>query len=99
MEFLFYSVGTEPAVIGLLGSIFFVGWAAAAPFILRLVDIYGRKRVFVINMTMHGLFYLLIMLSKNLTLTIVLQFFFGIFSVGRGSISFLFLQELMHPKH
>ena len=92
---LMIALGTEPAVIGLLGSMFFVGWASAAPFVMRLVDIFGRKKVYIIDMTFHAVFYLGVLLSKNLTLTIAFQFCLGIFAVGRAAISFLYLQELL----
>ena len=78
---------------------FFVGWACAAPFAMRLVDVFGRKRVYIIDMSFHAIFFLGILLSKNLTLTITFQFFLGIFAVGRASISFLYLQELLMSQH
>jgi MFS family permease len=69
----------------------FVGWAVASPFVMRLVDLFGRKRVYFVVMLLHALIYLAIILSKDLTLTIVLMFFLGTMTVGRASISYLYL--------
>ena len=69
----------------------FVGWAVASPFVMRLVDLFGRKRVYLVVMLLHALIYLAIILSKDLTLTIVLMFFLGTMTVGRASISYLYL--------
>lgn len=36
--------------IGMLGSMYFIGWAATALFVPRIADIVGRKSVFVISL-------------------------------------------------
>jgi MFS family permease len=74
---------------------YFSGWAIAAIFIPRLGDIYGRRKVYLWTMTGHLFVYLAIILSRNLLLTTVLQFFFGAVGVGRGTVGFLFTLELI----
>jgi MFS family permease len=70
---------------------FFVGWAFAAPFVLRLVDVFGRKKVYMIDMSLHAVLFILVTFSKSLNLTIALSCFMGVFSVGRAAISYLYL--------
>ena len=74
---------------------FFAGWTLAATFLPRLADLYGRKRVYVVSMILHGLFYLGIILSKNIKLTTAMQFFLGMSSVGRASVGYLYTMELV----
>ncbi|CDW83769.1 solute carrier family member 5 [Stylonychia lemnae] len=82
------------AKIGLIGSIYFAGWAVAAVFLPRLSDIFGRKWVYFYSMLFHGLMYLGVILSHNLNLTIVFMGFFGFCSLGRASVGYLYMQEL-----
>jgi MFS family permease len=58
--------------VGLLGSMYFSGWAFAALFIPRLSDIYGRRKIYLWTMTGHLLIYLGVILSRDLKLTTVL---------------------------
>lgn len=89
---------TPKAQIGLIGSIFFAGWAFAATFVPRLSDLYGRRVVFMISMTFHFLVYSGIILSHNFTLTIVLMFLLGMASVGRATIGYLYLIDMTPVK-
>ena len=83
-----------PAKLGLIGSIYFAGMATAAFILPRLSDIYGRKIIYVVSMTGIFVTYFLILLSKNLNLTITIMFFFGFFSLGRSTVGYLYMQEL-----
>ena len=40
----------EKSKIGMLGSVFFTGWAISSLFITRLADILGRKSIFLASM-------------------------------------------------
>jgi putative MFS transporter len=86
------------ARVGLIGSSLFAGWALSAIFIPRLSDIYGRKRIFLFSMLLQICVFLPLYFSRNLTLTTILMFIFGIAAVGRCSISFLYLMELLPTK-
>ena len=89
---------TPKSTIGLIGSIFFAGWAVSATFLPRLSDIHGRKKMYIISMSGLFLLYLATLFSRNLVLTIVIMFFFGGVSVGRASIGFLYLMEFIPLK-
>ena len=86
-------IGEDPYLIGLLGSIFFVGWTCSAIFIPRLGDLLGRKRPFLYS---HGLsipIYLGLILSKNLWFSIVLYFFLGACQEGKVIVAFVYCLE------
>ena len=90
---------TPHVYIGLVGAAMFAGWAISAIFLPRMADVYGRKWVYLWSMAAHGTFYLLIILSKDLTLTTCLMFFFGMASVGRATVGYLYMAELVPLKN
>jgi MFS family permease len=73
----------------------FAGWALSAIFIPRLADIYGRKLIFLFSMALQLCTFIAMYFSKDLNFTTVVLFIFGIAAVGRCSISFLYLMELL----
>jgi MFS family permease len=73
----------------------FMGWALSAVFLPRLSDIYGRKKIFMFSIVLQSFAMLGMYLSKDLNLTTSMMFIFGMAAVGRTSISFLYLMELM----
>jgi MFS family permease len=85
--------------IGLLGSSFFAGMTVLVVIVTRLGDVIGRKwptnvsTVIAIPITVGLLF------SKNLTLTIVLLFFFGATCPGREHVPFTYMCELVPERH
>jgi MFS family permease len=81
--------------IGLIGSLYFFGITSSTFVIPRLSDMYGRKLIYRASMIGHLIVYGVIILSRNLTLTIVMMFFFGFFGLGRASIGYIYMQELL----
>jgi MFS family permease len=81
--------------VGLIGSLYFFGITSSTFVIPRLSDIFGRKLIYHGSMMGHFVVYGIIILSRNLTLTIVMMFFFGFFSLGRASIGYIYMQELL----
>ena len=84
--------------MGLIGSMYFVGWAATVLIIPTLADKTGRKWWFVSNVIICGLTMVGFMLSKSLTFTIVLMFIAGAMNSGRVMVGFVFGQEFLTPK-
>jgi MFS family permease len=84
--------------VGLLGSLYFIGIAVSTFVIPRLSDIYGRKLSYHISMSGHLVAYGAILLSRNMTFSIVMMFFFGFFSLGRASIGYIYMQEFLPTK-
>lgn len=85
------------AKVGFIGSILFIGWSGAAFVLPRIADIMGRKPVFCVSMLIQTFAYIGLFLSQNIYVTYFFMFLFGTASVGRCSISFLYLMELL-PK-
>jgi MFS family permease len=81
--------------VGFIGSSLFLGWALSALFIPRLADIYGRRRIFMLSMAIQTLAFLGLYLSHDINLTTAFMFLFGVASVGRCSICFLYLMEIL----
>lgn len=90
---------TPKEQIGLVGSMLFAGWGIAAIFLPRQADVFGRKKVYLIAMTGHFIFYAGIIASRNLILTTVLMFFLGMNSVGRAAVGYLYMMELTPLKN
>lgn len=78
-----------------MGSMQFVGWAISAAIVPRLADFYGRKWIFLSSMLLQLAALIGIYFSRYVSLTIGLIFFFGMGGVGRSSISYLYMQELL----
>ena len=73
----------------------FVGWALASCFLPRLSDIYGRKYVYVGSMVLQLLGMIATFFSTSVEATTAIMFFLGFSGVGRCSICFLYLMELL----
>ncbi len=61
--YVYWFQGTSKAKIGLLGSIYFAGWAIAAILLPRLSDMFGRKKVYLTAMSFHFIFWVIIICS------------------------------------
>jgi len=83
------------ARIGLIGSSIFFGWALSAIFLPRLADLYGRKLIVLISLCIQLVSFIGFYFSRNINVTTAFAFVFGTAAVGRCSISFLYLIELM----
>lgn len=88
----------DKALIGLIGSINYAGFAVMSLFGPRLSDLFGRKRV-----AMPGLVLciiseaLIIFISRNFYFTLTLIFFYGCSGAFRISLIYLYMMD-MTPK-
>ena len=85
--------------MGLLGTMYFAGWAIACIVVPRMGDIYGRKWPFLISSFASVVFFLAAMLSQSLNLSIVIFFFFGMCCPGKAGISYVYLLEFIPKKY
>ena len=90
---------TPKNVIGLFGSMFFVGWATGATFIPRLSDLYGRKPILFSSLAIYLIVYLAVLLSRNMIFTIFLMALLGCCGVGRANVGYIYLQEMTPVKN
>ena len=69
--------------IGMLGSMFFLGWAFTALFVPRLADIYGRKITFVCALLIQIPCIMVLILSHDVYLSMAALFIMGCCASGR----------------
>ena len=81
--------------VGLLGSSLFIGWTASAIVLPRLSDLYGRKIIFIVSMVIQAIAFAGFFVSRNIDLSTGCMFLMGVASVGRCSISYLYMMELL----
>jgi hypothetical protein len=85
------------AKIGLIGSSIYIGWTTSSFILPRVADIMGRKPVVCISMLIQTIAFIGIFFTDSINLAYFFMFLFGAASVGRTSISFLYLMEVL-PK-
>ena len=83
--------------IGMMGSMYFVGWVSTLVFVPRLSDRYSRKKVFAVGMVADWVLFIAMFLNSSLDLMIVICFLFGMATTCRLNVGFVYLMELM-PK-
>jgi MFS family permease len=83
----------------MFGSSAFAGWTCACLIIPRLGDLYGRKWPVWFSVLFAFISHKLIVLSKNMTLTICYFFVFGACCAGRYTTAYVYLIELIPFKH
>ena len=77
----------------------FLGWTLAALLIPRISDLYGRKRVFLVNMLVQLAAIILMIFCKSFALMSVALFVIGVCSSARWTVSYVYLMEfLTEPK-
>ena len=64
--------------IGLLGSMYFLGFGLSSAIVPRIADKFGRKKPYVISLTIQLIAYIMIYYSVNLNFTIALYLLVGL---------------------
>ena len=83
--------------VGLISSMYLLGWAVGCLFIPRLGDLLGRKKPMFIIAAISIFVYLGLILSTNMILTMVLFFLLGMSTPGKSTIGYVLLLELIPP--
>jgi MFS family permease len=78
---------------------YFIGYSIACLLLPRFCDLYGRKKVYFISITIQIFLMTGATVNKSLPGQHALIFFMGIVGVGRSTIGFLYLVELVPPKN
>ena len=91
-------VCTPRAKIGLIGGMFFAGWASTLLVLTCLADRYGRQRIWLACISVTALAMIGMYASRSVDLTIALQFVVGAASSGRCQVGFVFANEFLPPK-
>ena len=80
--------------IGLLGTLFFLGWVIGAATLLSLGDIIGRKRILLISATCLAFMMLGLVVVDKLWILYANLFVMGIFQGSKGSLAYIYMLEL-----
>jgi MFS family permease len=86
-------VCAAPWKIGLIGSMYALGWSVGCLMITPLGDVYGRKWPFMISTAVSLGVYLTLILSRNLLLTVIMFLFLGLTAPGKSNVGYVYILE------
>lgn len=78
---------------------YFIGYSISCLILPRVCDLYGRKKIYFTCISLQVFIMLGIVVNKNFKGQLALIFFMGVVGVGRSTIGFLYLIELVPPKN
>lgn len=79
----------------LVGSMFFVGTFLGSFVLPRAADIYGRKPLFLIGLTLYIVVVITLFFNKSLAFLYVLMFLGGVAETGRYYVAYVYCVEMM----
>ena len=80
-------------MVGLLGSMYFVGWVISLIVISRLADKMGRRSLFLYALIAQCAVFAGVFFCKNLNFMITLMFFSGLVTGVRMSLGYVYMME------
>ena len=84
--------------IGIIGSLFFLGFVIGAGFLLRLADIHGRKPMLLLSLLGSLFFGIGYLFVTNIYHIYILTFINGMVSSVRISVSYMYELEMVPEK-
>ena len=84
--------------MGLVGSVWFMGWVITLPFIPRLADIYGRRKLVCIALACHFPLIYGVLACQSFNAILAIGLCFGLLNSVRFNIGFIYMQELFPMK-
>jgi len=85
-------------MIGAVGSMFFLGWAAFSVVVPSIADKYGRKYVITLSCIFTTLSVLVISVSSSVYVLLFCSFVIGIMTPGRSAVSYVYIMENLTPE-
>jgi MFS family permease len=85
--------------IALIGTSYFIGWAATLLWVPRLGDVYGRKKMFILSNVINTLNFVIVLFTKSLNVMIIAFFILGLASSIRVNIGYNYLIEMYPDKY
>lgn len=89
----------DKKLIGMIGSLYFLGFAISAGVVSRLADKFGRKTPFFLSVLLLLISQIGIFYSTSIRVTIVLYLLVGLSAGGRVCISIQYLNEFTPTKY
>ena len=90
---------TNKKLIGLFGTVYFIGFAASSGFIPRIADHIGRKKPFIVSIFIQTVAYACLFISTNVYFTISMFTVIGIVAGGRVGIASNYMNEFSPQKY
>ena len=90
---------TSKELIGLLGSLYFLGFAISAGIVPRLADKWGRKWPYIASLTLQLSAYVQIFFSKSIYYTLAMYLLVGLSAGGRVAIGTTYLNEFVPSQY
>ena len=87
------------AVIGLIGSLYFVGFGISSLIVPSWSDKIGRKVPYMCSLLLQLFAYIAIFFSKDIYLTVVCYFIVGLCAGGRVAVGTTYLAELVPEEY
>ena len=79
---------------GLIGSIWFLGWVLTLPFIPRLADIYGRRRLVCFAPACYLLLWYALFQCESFRGIMVIALCFGLLTSIQVNVGYIYMVEL-----
>ena len=89
---------TESFEMSVIGSMFFVGTFSGSFILPRMADIYGRKPLFLVGLSLYIIVVISLYFVKTLPLLYFLLFLGGISETGRYYVAYVYAIEFMPKK-
>ena len=77
----------------------FVGWCSTLPWVPRLADLYGRKKLYHLGMFLDLLILVAMFFNTSLDVMIFLGYLFGLVCTLRVNIGFVYMTEFMPKRY
>ena len=77
----------------------FIGWTLASVIVPRISDLYGRKTTFLVNMAAQFISLICMIYTKSYLLMQIALFVLGVCSVGRWTVTYIYLCEFWTEKN
>ena len=86
----------EPKLkIGLLGTMYFIGWTITATWLPRFADLYGRKNLFKISQVCDTILFAALFMINDINAMLAFMFILGLLTSIRINVGYIYMTEFI----
>jgi MFS family permease len=85
-------------MIGAIGSMFFIGWAAFSMFIPYRADKVGRKNIILVSFIVTTIATFVILISSSIYILLTCSLIMGTMAPGRVTVAYVYMMESLTPE-
>ena len=85
--------------IGMIGSMYFLGWFITLPWLPRLSDKYSRKKIVYLGMVANWIMFIVMYFTTTIDWMLINMLIIGMLTTIRISIVFVYFMELMPKRY